>query len=181
MVESTNWLNSPENIYKIGEWFNPFYNYEDLPRVGLPFSQMRYSLNQFEVDRIGKINVGILKGRGNISKSVFVLSLVGPAIVQGDQIEECERRVSAFLLEPSFFPVDGKDLFGYRLELNLSGFEEIYYNQFRLPGYDGNSSTHPLKWHQEGSMTEQFERGLLIPEREYILNKLQTRIVPNPV
>ena len=173
MVERKDPQQDPEHIYSVGEWFNPFQNYEYLPKAD---TRREYGSNvdsTFEIKGIG-VFTGSLMWPADDREAGVVLTQFSSSIVPKHEVKSAEERISARLLSPWF--ALGQKLTAHQIELKMGEDGEIYSGTFKYYDFADMQSSITNKW----STITGIEKGLYIPERNYILDEVEVRVVPIP-
>ncbi len=173
MVERKDPQQNPEHIHAVGEWFNPFVNYEEA------------AIMEGDEGSYGRRFPVHIEGIGNIKGTTFWASAPGsdtlahvitPTTIipfNEREIHEIEKLIGARLLSIGF--THRGDLQGYTVQVRFGEEGATYASQFEYAPTLNFSVTDEEKWLDvDGNKIV-----LFFPEREYILNQLQARIIPS--
>lgn len=168
---------SREKTIELGEWFNPFFNYENLP-YKYEREDYRVKTVPFIIHPIGKFKIDTIwdRGSGYGREKALVVLPFGEEEINVEDFPNYEEKIESRLVDIGAIYVEGKydgQDFPYQIEVRLpSG--KVFVNPFETP--DGITSLTGSGGWQEGKGNE--KNWLLFPEVENILEKIQMRIAP---
>ena len=159
-------------VYKLGEWFAPFQNYEDAASYKSDNGKHEFREFPFEIEGMGSFKGKTVKFLGEGDEMGVILTPAVAIPFTYGELEQHKTRLSARLLDFEIF-VKQRLQGLFQLDLKLGEDGSIYTCGF---GNWWNSSIASGPWRKEEELVD----FLHVPEREYILNQVQTRIVPIP-
>jgi hypothetical protein len=170
-----------EKTVEIGEWFNPFINYDDQP---YEINREKYAVKEFPVfiKPIGKTTMSTIWDRESEWDGDALIYLpFGQQEIKMENFPKFEEKIESKLVDIGLSSDEnqylGKLLPPYQLEIKTPD-EQIYFNRF-INYEDELSNPHTISFYwqrQQGNNNQ--KKWLLFPEVENILEKIQMRIVP---
>lgn len=168
MVER-NLQQNPES-YKIGEWFAPFKNYEEVRsnnRADEDFEQKDFP---FEIAGAGSFDGLTFRSSADGDGDAIILTPTFTIPFNEHDIKPLEARLGTRLVGLSFKTLGWKDNIAVSLRLGNEG--EVYSNRFYPLPNSSVSTAEWNTWHNKYTLIG----GLYVPEREYVLSHMQARI-----
>jgi hypothetical protein len=162
---------------QLGEWFNPFQGYADVPYFDKYESRnLESKLFPYMVQQVDRFTFGLSWSRGldlqKIKGVSVVISPSGEEIVQKEDILKYEEKIGSKLLTIAVvFPKYKHPDVVYQAELRYQNGKRY----FCPISEECLNQAGPFNWSEEGNGEN---ICILIPEVENTLEKIQMRLVP---